>query len=133
VPAQVSQRVRRVNESIREVLAESILELKDPRLGFLTITGVRTSPDLRHSEVFYTVLPDDPESRSSTAEGLASAASLLRRELGARLRMRAVPDLHFTHDPVPEKGRRIENLLRAGGQPHADPADPAPPRRLTED
>lgn len=107
-----SQRIRRVNEQVREVLAELVPGLKDPRIGFLTLTDVRTSPDLRHAEVFYTVLPDDPESLAHTAEGLTSAQPLLRRELGARLRMRYVPDLEFTHDPVPGQGRRIEALLR---------------------
>jgi ribosome-binding factor A len=108
----MSQRVRRVNESVREVLAEAVLGLKDPRLGFLTVTEVRSTPDLRHAEVFYTALPDDAESLASTAQGLASAQPLLRRELGARLRMKYVPELTFTHDPVPARGRRIEGLLR---------------------
>lgn len=107
----MSQRLRRVNESVKEVLAEQLVHLKDPRLGFVTLTDVRTSPDLRTAEVFYTVLPDDPSSRDETAAGLRSATPLLRRELGARLRMRHVPDLHFRHDPVPEQGRRIEQLL----------------------
>jgi ribosome-binding factor A len=107
----VSQRVRRVNEQVREVLAEAVPGLKDPRIGFLTLTDVRTSPDLRHAEVFYTVLPDDEESLAATADGLASAQPVLRRELAARLRMRYVPDLSFTHDPVPERGRRIDRIL----------------------
>jgi ribosome-binding factor A len=113
----MSQRVRRVNESVREVLAEALLDLKDPRLGFLTVTEVRTTPDLRHAEVFYTVLPDDEASLASTAEGLASAQPLLRRELGTRLRMKYVPELVFTHDPVPAQGRRIDRLLREAPRP----------------
>jgi ribosome-binding factor A len=107
----MTQRLRRVNESVKEVLAEQLVDLKDPRLGFVTLTDVRTSPDLRSAEVFYTVLPDDQPSREATAAGLRSATPLLRRELGARLRMKHVPDLHFRHDPVPEHGRRIEQLL----------------------
>ncbi len=107
----MSQRTRRVSESIREVLAELVLDLKDPRLGFVTVTEVRTSPDLRHAEVFYTALPDDAEALAATAEGLRSAQPLLRRELGARLRLRFVPDLHFTHDPIPAQGRRIDQLI----------------------
>jgi ribosome-binding factor A len=106
------QRIRRVNEAVREVLAEVIGELKDPRIGFVTLTDVRTSSDLKHAEVFYTVLPDDPETRAATTAGLQSAKSLLRRELGTRLRLRHVPDLTFLEDPVPERGRRIERLLR---------------------
>ncbi|MGH3665796.1 MAG: 30S ribosome-binding factor RbfA [Egibacteraceae bacterium] len=108
----MSQRVRRVNEAVKEVLASQLVDLKDPRLGFVTVTEVRTSPDLRHAEVFYTVLPDDPESRAETEAGLDSAAGLLRRELGSQLRLKYVPDLHFSHDPLPARGRRIETLLR---------------------
>lgn len=112
----MTQRLRRVNESVKEVLAEQLVDLKDPRLGFVTVTDVRTSSDLRSAEVFYTVLPDDESSRASTAAGLRSATPLLRRELGARLRMKHVPDLHFRHDPVPEQGRRIEQLLAETGE-----------------
>lgn len=107
----MGQRVRRVNESVKEILAEAVQGLKDPRVGFVTLTEVRTSSDLRHAEVFYTSLPDDPEALAETAEGLASAHGVLRRELGLRLRLRNVPDLHFTHDPVPAQGRRIEALI----------------------
>ncbi|MPZ87361.1 MAG: 30S ribosome-binding factor RbfA [Nitriliruptorales bacterium] len=125
----MSQRMRRVNESVKEVLAEAVLQLKDPRIGFLTVTDVRTSSDLKHAEVFYTVLPDDQESLTATAEGLESAQPLLRRELGARLRIRYVPDLRFSHDPVPAQGRRIDRLLReipspGDGDQDASPQDP---------
>lgn len=107
-----SQRIRSVSESVREILAEQLMRLKDPRIGFVTITDVRLSNDLREAEVFYTALPDDEAARARTAEGLASARSLLRRELGARLRIRHVPDITFVVDPLPEQGRRIEELLR---------------------
>jgi ribosome-binding factor A len=117
----MSQRVRRVSEQVREVLAEELPGLKDPRIGFVTITDVRTTPDLRHAEVFYTSLPDDPEALAATAEGLASAQPLLRRELAARLQLRYVPDLHFTRDPVPEQGRRIDDLLAQARREHPDP------------
>lgn len=112
-------RLRRVNESVKEVLAAMLVDMKDPRIGFVTVTDVRTAPDLRHAEVFYTVLPDDERTRADTAAGLDSATPLLRRELGARLRMKHVPDLDFTHDPVPEHGRRIERILN-------DTADTSP-------
>lgn len=107
----MAQRMRRVNEAVKEVLAEALNELKDPRIGFVTITAVRTTSDLRHAEVFYTVLPDDEQSRSATAAGLDSASGLLRRELGQRVRLKHTPELQFTADPVPEHGRRIEQLL----------------------
>lgn len=107
----MSQRVQRVNESVKEALAEMLVDVKDPRIGFVTVTDVRTTPDLRRSEVFYTVLPDEDEVRSDTEDGLRSALPMLRRELAGRLRMRYVPDLEFTHDPLPERGRRIDRLL----------------------
>lgn len=108
-----SERLRRVNEEIREIVAARVLELKDPRIGFVTITDVETSPDLSQAQVFYTSFEDDdPERAAATAEGLASAAPLLRHEIGDRLRIRRIPDLHFRHDPAPAEGRRIEDLLR---------------------
>lgn len=113
--SDVAQRHRRVGEAVKEILAERVQSLKDPRVGFVTITDVRVSGDLRAAEVYYTVLPDDDETRGRTAAGLASARPLLRREVGARLRLRHVPDLHFLEDPVPAQGRRIEELLDASG------------------
>ena len=113
----MTDRIRRVNEAVREILAELLLGLKDPRVGFVTITAVRTSPDLGYAEVFYTVLPDDPETRSATADGLASARPLLRRELGAQLRTKRTPELRFSLDPVPERGWRIEQLLDESRDP----------------
>jgi ribosome-binding factor A len=112
----MSTRLERVNARIQELLAELIPTLKDPRIGFVTITAVRTSADLGHAEVFYTVLPDDSDAREAIAAGLHSATGVLRREVGERLRVRRVPDLHFTHDSVPERGRRIEGLLRDARQ-----------------
>ncbi|MGH8883622.1 MAG: 30S ribosome-binding factor RbfA [Egibacteraceae bacterium] len=120
----MSTRLQRVNAQIQELLAEFVPTLKDPRIGFVTITAVRTSTDLGHAEVFYTVLPDDPDAREATASGLHSAAGVLRREVGERLRVRRVPNLHFTHDPAPERGRRIEGLLRDAQRqqsPHEEP------------
>lgn len=117
----MNQRVRRANESIKEALAEALFSMKDPRIGFVTITEVRTSSDLRQATVYYTVLPDDDSSRAETAAGLASAAPLLRREVGRRVRMKHLPELQFAHDPVPEYGRRIESLLK--DQESADDGD----------
>jgi ribosome-binding factor A len=126
-----SPRANRVPERIKEILAEAVRTLKDPRVGFVTITDVRTTPDFGKATVFWTVLgsPEDvpgrddtddavvdaPEAeqaaRQRTAEGLASATPVLRRELGRRMRLRQVPVLEFVHDPVPAHGRRIEALL----------------------
>jgi ribosome-binding factor A len=107
----MSQRIRRVNETIRTVLAEHLRELADPRLGMVTLTEVRATPDLKRAEVFYTVLPDDEETRTATAEGLASATPRLRRVIGTEMRLKYVPALHFTEDPVPAEARRIEELI----------------------
>ena len=123
MPRNDSPRLRKVNEAVKEVVAESLRGLKDPRLGFITVTDVRTTTDLGASEVFYTVLPDDDETRSTTAEGLRSATPMLRREVGGRLRMRRTPDLHFTHDPLPEQGRRIETLLKDAQKDRPQDAD----------
>lgn len=115
-----SPRANRVPERIKEILAEVATTLKDPRIGFLTITDVRTSSDFSHATVYYTVLPtsatrpgsaDAPDDAARTAEGLASATPLLRRELGRRLRLRQVPTLDFVADPIPEQGRRIDALI----------------------
>jgi len=126
-----SPRANRVPERIKEIIAELVTTLKDPRVGFVTITDVRTTPDFGRATVFWTVLAspadvpgadDDDDAvvddaaaeqvaRERTTEGLASATPLLRRELGKRLRLRQVPVLEFVHDPVPAHGRRIEALL----------------------
>lgn len=125
----MKHRIRRVNEAIKEVLAELLADLKDPRIGFVTITDVRTAPDLRVSEVFFTVLPDDEESLAETAAGLRSATPLLRRQLGARVRLKYVPDLRFSHDPLPDHSRRIEELL---GERRPDD-HPEPQTRVASD
>jgi ribosome-binding factor A len=116
-----SPRANRVPERIKEILAELIGKLKDPRIGFVTVTAVRTSTDFAAATVYDTVLRsqsageaelgDDEAARDLTAAGLESATPMLRRELGRRLRLRQVPTLQFVHDPLPEHGRRIEALL----------------------
>jgi ribosome-binding factor A len=125
-----SPRANRVPERIKEILAEVVGRLKDPRIGFVTITDVRTTSDFGHATAYYTVLPMESsgaDARDRTAEGLASATPLLRRELGSRMRLRQVPTLKFVHDPLPDHGRRIEALIEearatsasepAGGDP----------------
>lgn len=109
----MSQRTRRLSERVREIVAEQLMTMKDPRIGFVTVTDVRVSTDMTSAQVFYTVLPDDDQTRTRTAEGLESAVPVLRRELGRRLRTRNTPTLSFTSDPVPEHGRRIEELIRS--------------------
>ena len=115
-----SPRMRRINEAIKELVAERLPELKDPRIGFVTLTEVRTATDLGVAQVFVTVLPDDEDTVTQTLAGLKSASPLLRHEVGSRLRIKRVPDLHFVHDPLPAVGRRIDALLEEAQDRDAD-------------
>ena len=104
-------RPTRVSEEFREILAEEIPKLKDPRVGFVTVTGVTVTPDLRLARVFYTTLGDD-RARRATGAALASARGHLRHVIGRQVRMKVLPDLQFEHDEVPANADRIEELLR---------------------
>jgi ribosome-binding factor A len=103
-------RMQRVSEEFREVLAEEIQRLKDPRVGFVTVTGVEVTPDLRRARVFYTVLGDDGE-RRATAAALRSARSHLRSTVGHQVRLKFTPELEFEEDRAIEQGGRIEQIL----------------------
>ena len=106
-----SDRMRRVNEAVREVLSGAItLELKDPRVGFVTVTAVETSPDLRHARVFVSVL-GNPGERRRTLKALDSAHGFLQRRVGSELRLKHTPHLAFVYDETPERGMRISELL----------------------
>jgi ribosome-binding factor A len=110
-----SDRIRRVNEAVREVLSEAITtELKDPRVGFVTVTAVETSPDLRHAQVFVSVLGDDKQREDSLA-GLSSSRGYLQSRVGSSLRLKHTPTLEFEYDPSVERVMRISELLREGG------------------
>lgn len=103
--------MRRVNEAVREVLSARLAEgLKDPRIGFVTVTSVDTSPDLRHSRVYVSVLGDD-ESREQTLAGLASSHGYLQGHIGQELRMKRTPTLEFIYDESIDRGMRISELL----------------------
>ncbi|MFQ5816714.1 MAG: 30S ribosome-binding factor RbfA [Terriglobia bacterium] len=105
------RRPQRVGEQIREEISSLLLrELKDPRIGFATVTAVRVSPDLRHARVYVSVL-GSAEQRQESLRGLEAASSFLRRELSHRLRMHHVPALRFELDTTLEQGARIEELL----------------------
>jgi ribosome-binding factor A len=103
-------RAERVREAIKEILAAEIERLKDPGVGFVTITDVTVSPDLRNAKAFYTVYGSDVE-RAATKDGLARATKHLRSALAHQVRLRFVPTLTFEEDPVPERSGRIEELL----------------------
>jgi len=102
--------MRRVNEAVREVLSEALPELKDPRIGFVTVTGVETSPDLRHARVFVSVLGSERKREESLA-GLAAAHGVLQSHLAKELRLKRTPQLAFEYDPSVERGVRMSQLI----------------------
>jgi ribosome-binding factor A len=102
--------MRRVNAAVREVLSEAVGELKDPRIGFVTITGVETSPDLRHARVYVSVLGSDSK-REATLAGLSAAHGVLQSRLARELRMKRTPQLAFEYDPTVERGVRMTQLI----------------------
>jgi ribosome-binding factor A len=106
----MSERMRRVNESVRQVLAEALPDLKDPRIGLVTITGVVTSADLRVATVYVSVL-GNARKRRATLEGLASAHGLLQGQLARQLRMKRTPELTFEYDLSVERGVRMTQLI----------------------
>ena len=111
-------RMRRVNEAVREVLSVAIAsDLKDPRIGFVTVTAVDTSPDLRHAHVYVSVLGDERE-RDDSLDGLRSSHGYLQARVGSELHMKHTPQLEFHYDDTIERGFRIERLLRE------DPEEP---------
>ncbi len=101
----------RVSEEFREILAEEIPKLKDPRVGFVTVLGVTVTPDLRLARVFYTTLGDDRAHRA-TAAALASARGHLRKVIGTQVRMKVLPELRFEQEDADGGPDRIEQLLR---------------------
>src|SRR5919201_287413 len=106
----MSERLRRVGESVKEVLSYGIGELKAPRIGFVTVTGVRTSPDLRHARVFVSVLGSERK-RERSLEGLAAAHGVLQARLARELRLKRTPQLAFEYDPSVERGVRMTQLI----------------------
>jgi len=103
-------RADRVGEEFREILAEEIPKLKDPRVGFVTVTGVKVSPDLHHAWIAYTCLGSDKE-RAATRAALRSARPHLRAALGRQVRMKYLPELEFEEDTTYEQAERIEHLI----------------------
>ena len=106
----MTERMRRVNESVRQVLAEALPELKDPRIGLVTVTGVDTAADLRHAVVFVSVLGSEKR-RAATLRGLEAAHGLLQAQLARQLRMKRTPQLTFEYDPSVERGVRMSQLI----------------------
>ena len=107
----MADRMRRVNEAVREVVSARLLEgLRDPRIGFVTVTSVDTSPDLRHARVYVSVLGSD-EQRTETMAGLESAHGVLQQAVAHELRMKNTPTLRFVFDESIDTGMRISELL----------------------
>jgi len=102
--------MRRINEVLREVIGATIAELSDPRIGFVTVTSVDTSPDLRAAKVHVSVLGDEAE-REETLAGLRSSHGVLQSKIAAETRMKRTPTLTFVYDETVEKGMRISRLL----------------------
>jgi ribosome-binding factor A len=112
------ERMRRVDEAVRAVLSDAIgRDLQDPRVGFVTVTGVKTSPDLRHARVYVSVLGDEL-ARTETLAGLRSAHGLLQGRLASELALKHTPALTFHYDDSVDRGMRITELIdevREGG------------------
>jgi ribosome-binding factor A len=107
-------RMRRINEVLREVVGAAIsTELKDPRIGFVTVTSVETSPDLRAAKVFVSVLGSEAE-REATLAGLRSSHGVIQSRIAAETRMKRTPTLTFHYDETIEQGMRISRLLEEG-------------------
>jgi ribosome-binding factor A len=118
----MSQRMRRVNEAVRAVVAEAVAELNDPRIGLVTVTGVDVTPDLRQGRVYVSVLGGERRRRATLA-GLASAHGLLQSRLAAELKLKRTPRLLFEYDPTVERGVQMTKLIDE--LVPADPSDDA--------
>jgi ribosome-binding factor A len=106
-----SDRMRRVDEAVRQVVGDALArDIKDPRVGFVTVTAVKTSPDLRHARVYVSVLGDEAE-REATLEGLRSAHSFLQARIASELHMKNTPHLDFVLDDTPERAARVGEIL----------------------
>jgi ribosome-binding factor A len=107
--------MRRVDEAVRAVLSDVIAsDLKDPRVGFVTVTGVKTSPDLRHARVFVSVLGDE-QTRAASLDGLRSAHGFLQRHVADELTLKHTPTLTFEYDDSVDRGMRVSQLLDESG------------------
>ncbi|MEU4544278.1 30S ribosome-binding factor RbfA [Nonomuraea dietziae] len=138
-------RARKLADRIQQIVAEMLeRRIKDPRLGFVTVTDTRITADLREATVFYTVFGSDAE-RADSAAALESAKGIIRSEVGKQTGVRHTPTLTFKHDPLPDSARQLDELLaaakerdaevarRAEGASYAGEADPYKKPELDED
>ncbi len=106
-----SARMRRVNEAVREVLSAQLAAgLKDPRIGFVTVTGVETSPDLRNARVYFSVLGDEP-ARDDALAGLRHSRGFLQAQINSELHLKRTPHLEFVYDTTSERAARLARLI----------------------
>jgi ribosome-binding factor A len=106
----VSERRRKVDEAIRQVLSEAVPSLKDPRIGFVTVTGVKATKDFAQATVYVSVLGSEDE-REKTLAGLAAAHGVLQAQVARELGLRRTPVLTFEYDPAVERGVRLGKLI----------------------
>jgi ribosome-binding factor A len=122
-----SYRMRRINEALKEIIGVALTkELKDPRIGFVTLTGVDTAPDLSHARVFVSVYGKQAE-KDATLEGLRAARPYLQRLIGDELHLKRTPTLEFVYDSSVDQGMRIQAILTSSGAgellPEEDPGE----------
>jgi ribosome-binding factor A len=114
-------RMRRVDEAIRQVIGDAVAgDLKDPRVGFITVTDVKTSADLRHARVYVSVLgeagrPSEAQLREATLEGLRSAHGFLQGRIASELRLKRTPTLEFSYDDTLDRALRVDELIEEAG------------------
>jgi ribosome-binding factor A len=111
--------MRRVNESVRAVVAEGVGELKDPRIGMVTVTGVRVTPDLQEATVYVSVFGNEKKRRASLA-GLESAHGVLQARINRELRLRRTPTLVFSYDGSVERGVQMTKLIEELAPEHPE-------------
>jgi ribosome-binding factor A len=136
----VTQRTDRIDEQLRQEIGAILArEISDPRIGFATITDVETVPDLSHAKVWVSII-GQPDERKATARALTHALPYIRRQLGTRLHLRRIPELHLELDDTAQRGTRVLKLiedLEAGRTPEddrlTDESLPTPVRRLPHD
>ena len=114
------QRGQRIADQIQRDLAELIRDLKDPRIGMVTINSVQVTPDYAHAKVYFSTLPDDDEAIANTLAGLRRAAGFLRSQLGRRVRIHTTPELRFVHDRSIEHGMSMSRLIDRANERQSD-------------
>ncbi len=114
----------RVADQIQKDLAQLIaMEVKDPRIGMVTLTEVQLTPDYAHAKVFFTTLVDDPAAVQNTLNGLKKASGFLRAQLGKRLHIHTLPELHFVHDTSTTRGAALSKLIDEANATRAADSD----------